>query len=84
VVERCAADRELWLSDPHVLATWVNEIDGYFGVSAEAFDPPELASGVKKIAGCLVPVANNLFHRPGKLAGVESGRYRSATKRPRP
>lgn len=33
-----------WVSDPHVLATRVNENDGYLGVSAKAFDPPEIST----------------------------------------
>jgi hypothetical protein len=39
-------------------------------VTAKLFDPPELASGVKKILGCPALLANNLIHLPDKLAGV--------------
>ena len=56
--------------DPRVLATRVNQIDSYPDLSANPLDPPELASGVKEIAGCLALVASNLIHLPGKLAGV--------------
>jgi hypothetical protein len=36
-------------TDPHVLVTWVKEIDGYSMLCAQHLGPTELVSVVKKI-----------------------------------
>jgi hypothetical protein len=43
-------------TDPHVLATWVNEIDGYKPIPIAKPNPSEFTSGVKEIVGVAVPL----------------------------
>ena len=68
--------------DPHGLAPWVNEIGRLHRTSTAIADPHELASWVNEIPGCRTepsatganasPLAFNLVHPRGKLAGVLS------------
>jgi hypothetical protein len=66
-------------SDPYVLATWVNQIDGYQRVPNSQLDPSELVSGVKEIAGFFRAVQLTAFftcQASWQGPDVRAGRWR--------